>query len=105
MDKQGGVTMNIFNYSRDLAYLCIGIAALITSFAYYQNNNIHTPRPQDHDYQILQLGEFRRDQFLIDKKTGRIWHSVCVGELKGMECEGSLMWQEQSVVGLNGYTK
>lgn len=29
------------------------------------------------DFQLIQLGEFRRDQFLLNKKTGQIWRSVC----------------------------
>ena len=59
---------------------------------------------QTHDYQLIQLGDFRRDQFLIDKKTGRTWIAVCVGESKGSDCEGDLVWQERVAVGLNGYT-
>ncbi len=58
-----------------------------------------------HDYRLVQLGQMRRDQFLIDQKTGRIWSSVCDGESKGPDCNGAMIWQEQPVIGLNGWIR
>jgi len=46
------------------------------------------------EYQLVQLGEMRRDQFLLDKKTGRIWTSVCFGKTSGADCDGLVIWQE-----------
>lgn len=28
-------------------------------------------------YQLMQLGTMRRDQYLLDTQTGRIWQSTC----------------------------
>lgn len=30
-------------------------------------------------FQVVQLSEYRRDQFMIDTQTGMIWHHVCEG--------------------------
>ena len=49
---------------------------------------------------IVQLGTFRRDQFLVDKKTGRIWKKVCMGNVAGADCSGLSMWDEMYVSGI-----
>ena len=77
---------------------------LIFSFSYYQRmkklNEITVVKNQKmHDYQLIQLGDFRRDQFLIDKNTGRVWNKVCSGDVKGADCDGELMFEEMAVSG------
>lgn len=48
-----------------------------------------------HDFQLIQLGEMARDQFLLDKETGRIWRKVCDGDNKVVGvCDGVLVWEE-----------
>ena len=46
-------------------------------------------------FQLVQLSAMRRDQYLIDTQTGRIWNNVCA-ELKGEECVQNV-WQEMHV--------
>lgn len=38
-------------------------------------------------FQMVQLGTFRRDQFMIDTATGRIWSKTClVSEKSSVDC-------------------
>ena len=49
-------------------------------------------------YQLVQLSEYRRDQYLVDTETGRVWVIVCsmfkedkcvgIGKLVELEVEG-----------------
>ncbi len=51
-----------------------------------------------HNFQLIQLGEMARNQFLLDRETGRVWQKVCDGENKGVgECDGILVWDEMYV--------
>lgn len=50
-------------------------------------------------FQLIQLSDFRRDQFLLDTQTGRTWVNVC-SVSKGETCIYGV-WAEQDVVGLN----
>lgn len=58
-------------------------------------------------FQLIQLGEYRRDQFLIDTETGRIWNSICVvtgspdPKKASSECQGTLAWEEMYVENLH----
>ncbi len=52
------------------------------------------------DFELVQLGTFRRDQFLIDRRSGRVWQSVCTGKSSGPDCNGLMIWHEMSVAGL-----
>lgn len=61
-----------------------------------EQNQFH----ENHEFELIQLGEMRRDQFLLDKKTGRIWTEVCTGKVSGPDCNGQLNWQEMQVDGL-----
>lgn len=60
-----------------------------------------SPRDQ-HEFELVQLGAMRRDQFLLDKKTGRVWEKICHGEVKGPDCNGEEYWSEVYVEGLTG---
>lgn len=54
-------------------------------------------------YQLLQLGSMRRDQFLLDTATGKLWSSVCGYKKKGSDgpdCEYSL-WEPQDIIDIN----
>ena len=55
---------------------------------------------QEHNFELVQLGDFRRDQFLFDRKTGRIWQSICSGDTSGPDCNGLLIWKEMFVAGV-----
>lgn len=81
---------------KNLFYILAGLSFFIISYSYYLG--------QTHEYQLVQLSDFRRDQYLIDKKTGRTWVNICMGEVKGADCDGEILWQEKLAVGLNGYT-
>lgn len=52
-------------------------------------------------FQLVQLSDMRRDQFLIDTESGRIWESVCSGKATGADCDGVMLWREMLVEGLN----
>lgn len=36
-------------------------------------------------YQLVQISQARRDQFLVDTQTGRVWNVVC-SKFEGDEC-------------------
>ena len=48
-------------------------------------------------FKIIQLGNLRRDQFLLDTEAGKIWRSVCIGK-GGPDCVNA--WQQETVIGL-----
>jgi hypothetical protein len=74
----------------------IGISSLVYSITY--NGKAST------EYHLVQLGEMRRDQFLIDKKSGRIWENICLGEVDGSDCKGLGIWEEMYVRGVTPST-
>lgn len=58
--------------------------------------------PQVGRFELKQISTFRRDQFLLDNATGRIWSPRCTKLAKnGVDCDGGSIWQEESVEGLN----
>lgn len=57
-------------------------------------------QPSPSEFALVQLGEFRRDQFLIDRRFGRVWGKVCSGEVSGPNCKGMEMWDEMFVRGV-----
>lgn len=101
----------VFGKLSGTGLLLLGVAAIIAAGAYL-SRSASTPAapPQsvvaqppaafpEHSFQLVQLGEMRRDQFLYDKRTGRIWTSVCTGQVSGANCSGMLIWQEMYVDG------
>jgi hypothetical protein len=53
-------------------------------------------------FQLVQLGSMRRDQFLIDTQTGRIWNKTCAISSDGSAADCDLgYWSEEWVAGLN----
>lgn len=92
-----------------LGVLLIGLAALIASASFFlhvadiqKRATLSVPVPElvKHDFQLIQLGELRRDQFLVDKSTGRVWQSVCTGDVAGPDCKGMIIWDEMYVDGI-----
>ena len=88
-----------------LGIFMAGLAALIVAgsvagfVVYYFSPANKAPvneTPQS-DFQVVQLGQFRRDQFLLDRRSGRIWTAVCSGKASGADCEGMLIWAEMYV--------
>ncbi len=51
-------------------------------------------------FQLVQISEYRRDQYLVDTQTGRVWVQVC-SKSEGEQCVSSV-FQEVPVEGLNG---
>jgi hypothetical protein len=82
-----------------------GFAALIVagSFAgfvvyhFSTGNKTQVIETSQSDFQLVQLGQMRRDQFLIDRRTGRVWSSVCSGKTSGADCDGMIVWEEMYV--------
>jgi hypothetical protein len=50
----------------------------------------------------VQLGQFRRDQFLVDRETGRVWSNVCLSKAQtpSPNCDGLMIWEEMYVSGV-----
>ncbi len=100
--------MKPLEITKIVSLIIISASIFIYCYGYYSKiqHLIHSASVnEEHDYLLVQLGEMRRDQYLIDKKTGRNWINICAGEIKGFDCDGSLIWEERMVVGLNGYTQ
>ncbi|MGZ3770049.1 MAG: hypothetical protein ACXVCP_00445 [Bdellovibrio sp.] len=69
---------------------------LMPSLLYAKQANVGT---QNGRFQLIQLSEMRRDQFMIDTQTGKIWSKSCaIGE--GADCDMSA-WMPDNVVGVN----
>jgi hypothetical protein len=50
-------------------------------------------------FQLIQLSDFRRDQYLLDTQTGKMWTKVCYhGDAS--ECSVSA-WTPQDIIGIN----
>lgn len=80
--------MKIYSLAKGTGILMIGVSCLIWTST-------------RHDFQVTQLGDMARNQFLVDKQTGRVWQKVCGGEVKGMgDCDGVLVWEEMYVTDL-----
>ena len=60
---------------------------------------INETPPAKRGFQLVQLGDFRRDHFLVDADTGRVWQSVCSGDVKNGDCDGTMIWLEMCVEG------
>ncbi len=108
MDEGISAVVKTSNFSSILVSVGIfmaGIAALIVagSFAGFvvyhfspgnKDQLIETPQS---DSQLIQLGQFRRDQFLVDRRNGRVWTLICFGKVSGPDCDGMQLWQEMYV--------
>ena len=68
----------------------------ITSFAAEKHAGTSCGR-----YQIIQISDMRRDQFLIDTETGALWNAVCHSSKNG-ECV-QLHFQRVPVDGLSDF--
>jgi hypothetical protein len=88
-----------------LGIFMAGFAALIAAgsiagFVVYHFSSGNKPQvieTSQSDFQIVQLGQMRRDQFLIDRRTGRVWTNVCSGKVSGADCNGMMVWEEMYV--------
>lgn len=64
--------------------------------------------PGANEFSLAQLGEFRRDQFLVDRRTGRVWNVTCWTDARAKPkradqdqagCDGIRFWNEMYVEG------
>lgn len=94
-----------------IGMLLLGLSALLFAVSFAsrplapKTTPPSTPRPENVSsagpgFELVQLGSFRRDQFLVDQKSGRIWQSSCLGNVSGADCSGLLIWQEMYVDGI-----
>jgi hypothetical protein len=70
-----------------------------------KTDNIIKPQKEPkHEFQLVQLGSARRDHFLLDKKTGRVWERVCDGKIEdnGLKCNGRIVWDQMIVLDSDG---
>jgi hypothetical protein len=91
----------IKNCLTSFSFFLIAVSFCLFGYSYYIKTDKYIKNAyvlnQEHDYQIIQLGQMRADQFLIDKKTGCVWTAVCRGEVKGSQCHGEIIWQKMWV--------
>lgn len=112
MANSGEATVVTLGKLGGTGLLLLGVASIFAAGAYL-TRSANTPaapsqpvaaRPTaafpEHSFQLVQLGEMRRDQFLYDKRTGRIWTSVCTGQVSGANCSGMVIWEEMYVDGV-----
>jgi hypothetical protein len=103
----------VFGRTAGTGLLLIGIAALAAAAALFlrmyklpERATAESTRSVEvapsHNYELIQLGTFRRDQFLVDRSTGRVWHSVCMSQAQSPspDCAGELFWAEMYVDGV-----
>ena len=76
----------------------IGVAFCIWAIAY--GERAQREPPIHPEYQLVQLGNGARDQFLYDKNNGRTWRVVCSGQMKDFNCQGMIVWQEEYIEGI-----
>ena len=104
-------TTVVFGKLAGVGLLAIGLASLIAALSLFVRTSTPSqqaslvrdfPAPAAHDFQVVQLGTFRRDQFLLDKRTGRVWHSTCVSKAQtpSVDCSGVQIWDEMYVSGI-----
>ena len=99
----------IFNKLIGIGVLLLGSAGLIASLALASSAGdplveVEAPPPTKLGFEIVQLGEFRRDQFLVDKDSGHVWQSVCSGQVVDGDCKGMMVWDEMCVGGITPET-
>lgn len=79
--------MSIESIAKSIGILMIGISCLLWS--------------GKHEFQMEQLGDMARNQFLIDKTSGRVWQKACDGKSNGLgDCDGVMIWEEMYVADL-----
>lgn len=69
---------------------------LIIPAPLYADDKPRNAKTEGGRFQIIQLSQFSRDQFMIDTATGRIWQNVCVKAGKNNECR--LTWWAANMV-------
>lgn len=75
--------------------ILIFITVLFSSATFAKSNNTGTSSGR---YQIIQLSEMARHQYMIDTQTGKIWNKVCA-VFDSTECASSA-WVPEDVVGI-----
>ncbi|MGZ3694126.1 MAG: hypothetical protein ACXWQO_07985 [Bdellovibrionota bacterium] len=48
-------------------------------------------------FQLIQLGDYHKDQFLLDTDTGKFWKPVCTKADAAGNCTGTMIWQLQVI--------
>jgi hypothetical protein len=84
--KPTPAALSVVEIGKAVGMLLLGAAALVAAIAF--------TAPAAGSYQLYQLGEYRRDQFLLNTRTGKVWEKVCIGTTSGATCDGDLMWEE-----------
>ena len=98
----------VFSKLIGLGIFLLGLAGLIAALAMLLHvaspagkaqGQLQAPTEAKLGFEIVQLGEFRRDQFLVDRDSGGVWNRVCSGNVKDGECNGALIWEQMCVDG------
>lgn len=78
----------------------IGVIALatLTSTIAFAGPAPKSAGSKDGRFQIVQISNFRRDQFLIDTHTGKLWRYTCLVPEEN-EC-GKAAWMAEEIEGI-----
>jgi hypothetical protein len=76
------------------------ISLLISSLVYAGKSNTGTNSGR---FQLIQLSDMRRDQYLLDTQTGKLWTNVCYLK-EGDDCEISA-WSPEDIIDINANRK
>lgn len=56
-------------------------------------------------FELKQISQYRRDQYLLDTSTGRMWRPACTKVAKnGIDCDGTVFWGEVAVENLTRFS-
>jgi hypothetical protein len=85
--------------------IVIALLGILVWQQYSVRNALQQPITQNPEkevgrYQLLQLGSMRRDQFMVDTKTGRVWTIVCHSSQSKNKNNNSVTPQECASEGL-----
>lgn len=73
------------------------LASLYSSLSFAEAKNTQTNTGR---FQLIQLSDMRRDQYMIDTQTGKIWSKGCEVSENTTSCLYEVWWP-QDVVGIN----
>jgi hypothetical protein len=77
-------------------------AALIFSIILFSACEKAQKEPKNDRFKLMQISDFRRDQYLLDSATGRLWVKVCSDVGKDGMCAGVSYWQRELVQNIDG---
>ncbi len=87
-----------------MKYIILTIALVFSGCI--QKESSQPSQHDEHNFELIQLGSMRRDQYLLDKKTGQIWAKTCMYSKpspNSIDCEFTA-WMKEDIQDMNGAT-